>query len=114
MTPLVVPCEAGGASSWTQRTTLDRREYFLTFDWYQRDGHWRLSLALEDGTPVATGLVLVSTWPLLAGLASADRPAGELVVVDTQATGDVATADPGFSDLGTRYLLVYLAVEDVG
>ena len=49
-------------------------------------------------------IALVTARRLLRGVVDTRRPAGELVVVDTQWRNDL---DPGFSDLGSRFVLVY-------
>jgi hypothetical protein len=104
-----VPCKPSGQSHWTQRTALGGRDYVLTFDWSQRDGHWSLSVADQDEEPIASGLSLVTDWPLLRGVIDARRPPGELLVVDTLDERQ----DPGFADLGDRFLLVYAEPEDL-
>lgn len=99
-----IPCAPAGQSEWTQVTALDGRSYQLTFRWNQRDGHWLLDLADAAGTPIRSGMLLASAAVLLAGCRDARRPPGELVVVDSSGALDV---DPGFTDLGSRFLLGY-------
>ena len=101
--PVAIPCTPNGASLWTQRTSIGGRDYQLTFDWSQRDGHWRLDVADQDGNAIRTGIVLVTNRSLLRGMNDTRLPAGSLVVVDTLAQW----ADAGFSDLGSRFLLLY-------
>ena len=104
-----VPCTPDGASHWTQRTTLDGRDYLLTFDWNQRDGSWSLAVADQDGATRATGRRLSTGFPLLREVRDARRPPGELVVVDTLASDTREPEDPSFASLGARHVLVYLA-----
>jgi hypothetical protein len=98
-----VPCTPNGQARWTQRTAIAGRDYQLTFDWNQRTGHWSLSLADQDGSPIASGLQLVTNWPLLRTVLDTRCPPGLLVVIDTLDRGE----DPGFSDLGSRFVLAY-------
>lgn len=104
-----VPCTPDGASHWTQRSTLDGRDYLLTFDWNQRDGSWSLAVADQDGATIATGRRLSTGFPLLREVRDARRPPGELVVVDTLASDTREPEDPSFASLGARHALVYLA-----
>jgi len=103
-----VPCTPAGSSRWTQRTTLASRDYLLTFEWSQRDGAWRLSVADQDGVAIASGRRLSTGYPVLRGVLDARRPPGDLVVVDTMASDTRAPEDPTFSSLGPRHALVYL------
>lgn len=108
---LAIPCSPGRESRWTQRTELDGREYHLSFQWNARTGHWSLSVADQDGDPIASGLVLVAGMDLLAGSIDARRPAGALVVIDRLGQYDL---DPGFSDLGGRFVLGFLSNAELG
>lgn len=100
---VIVPCTPGGQSSWVQRTTLDGVDYLLTFQWSQRAGHWYLSLSDADSNPIASGRLITTSWRLLRGVNASNRPPGDFVCVDTLGDG----WDPGFSDLGDRFLLLY-------
>jgi len=105
-----IPCSPAGQPSWMQRTTIAGRDYQLTFQWVQRDGHWWFSLADQDGAPITSGVKLVTNWPLLRGVTDTRRPPGNLMVVDGTGVNDL---DPGFSDLGTRFLLMYADPSDL-
>ncbi len=100
-----IPCDPANAARWTQRTSLAGRDYQFDFDWNTRTGHWTLTLSDQDGSPIATGVVLVTGWRLLRTVIDPRRPPGDLVVIDTQGRNDL---DPGFSDLGSRFMLAYL------
>lgn len=108
--PSPIPCTPSGDATWTQRTALDGRDYLLTFDWSQREGHWRFTVADQDGVAIRSGLLLVAGLPLLLGTTDTRRPAGDVVCVDTTGASDV---DPGFSDLGTRFALVYFTAAEL-
>ena len=108
---LLVPCAPNGAALWTQRTPLDGTDYVLTFDWHQRVGRGVLHLADADGVPIRTGMVLNLGTALLGGSLDPRRPPGELVVVDATGARDV---DPGFGDLGSRFLLAYADRAELG
>lgn len=101
---LVVPTVPQGAASWIQRTSLDGVDFLLAFAWSQRDGHWRLDVLDADQGAIVSGRKLVTGEPLLRGVTDSRRPVGELVVVDTTGVNDL---DPGFLDLGARFVLAY-------
>ena len=108
--PTFIPCAPGGTASWTQQTALDGVVYQLTFDWFQRDGHWRFTLADVQGMAIRSGAVLVTGGSLLRGMVDTRRPAGEIVVIDMTGAEDL---DPGFNDLGSRFMLVYFTAADL-
>lgn len=108
---LLVPCTPGGDSSWTQTTALDGVDYVMRFDWLQRMGRWVLHLSDSSGVAIRTGMVLNIDALLLRGVTDPRRPRGELVVIDTTNTHD---ADPGFSDLGGRFVLLYADAAELG
>ncbi|MBK6532609.1 MAG: hypothetical protein IPN17_28235 [Deltaproteobacteria bacterium] len=107
----LVPCTPDGASRWTQTSALDGVNFVLTFDWNQRMGRWALSLADSRGVAIRSGMILNVDVPLLRGVVDTRRPRGELVVMDASGVGDL---DPGFSDLGSRFLLLYLDAAELG
>lgn len=106
----VVPCTPNGAARWSQRTALDGVDFTLAFRWSQRDGHWLLDIADAQGAAIRSGVALVPNINLLAGVIDARRPAGRLGVLDTTGALDV---DPGFADLGARFLLVYVTAAEL-
>lgn len=108
---LSIPCTPDGTAHWTQRTALDGADFGLAFDWNQRDGHWRLSISDASGVAIRSGIVLVVNEMLLRGVVDARRPPGELAVVDATDTNDT---DPGFSDLGARFKLIYATAAELG
>lgn len=108
---LSIPCTPDGTALWTQRTALDGTDFLLTFDWNQRAGLWMLSVADSDGAPIRSGVMLVTDAVVLRGVTDPRRPAGELIVVDGAALGDL---DPGFADLGVRFQLLYLDAAELG
>lgn len=106
----LVPCTPNGDASWSQRTALDGVDFTLAFRWSQRDGHWLLDVADAEGVAIRHGLALVPSVDLLAGVIDERRPAGKLAVLDTTGALD---ADPGFSDLGARFVLVYFTAAEL-
>ncbi len=108
---LSIPCTPNGTAHWTQRTALDGVDFNLSFDWNQRDGHWRLSIRDASGVAIRSGIVLVVNELLLRGVVDARRPAGELAVIDATDANDT---DPGFSDLGARFKLIYATAAELG
>lgn len=102
---VVVPAVPSDTPFWTQRTSLAGVEYVLSFAWNGRLGLWSLGLADVHGVDIATGLALVTNWPLLtrAGNRDARRPPGDLVVIDTLGQ----FTDPTYVSLGAQHLLLY-------
>jgi len=108
-----VPCDPQGQSRWSQITALDGVPFVLTFRWSQTDGHWGLDVADADGVAIVSGLTLTTLTPLLRGVISVRRPAGELIVVDTTGANDV---DPAYDDLGApgaRFVLMYVTAAEL-
>lgn len=106
MSVFQIPCVPAGASHWKQRTALDGTDYILVFEWLQRDGHWLLHVLDLQESPIASGLKLVTNWPLLRGVTDPRRPPGNLFVWDALGLDD----DPTFDGLGTRFVLAYASV----
>ena len=99
-----------GLPFYTQRVTLDGRDYNLRFAWNQRLERWYLDI--RDGADVSllVGLKLVTNWPLLLAYHHDERlPAGELVVM----TSLPDNSPPGYMDLGVglRCELTYLSYQ---
>ncbi len=46
--------------------SLESRKYILSFIWNDRDNSWRMSIKLDDQTPVVLGYKLVSSYPMMA------------------------------------------------
>jgi hypothetical protein len=109
MATFAIPCTPNGASEWTQRTQFDGAEYMLTFRWNQRNGHWTLSIADADETPLYDGLTLVTGVELIGQRTDVRTFPGYLLVADaTQSTLTGGDLDPGFDDLGSRFQLLYI------
>jgi len=105
--PHLIPLSPG-VPHYTQRTSLDGREYQLELQWNQREARWYLGLADEHGESIHR-CKLVLDWPLLRRVRGTRRPPGSLVAVD--ATGSMLP--PTLDDLGTRVQLVYVDVEEL-
>ena len=86
-----------GEPYYSLRTTLDGRDYNLSFSWNEREERWYMAIADEADVQLVAGLKLVCNWPLLRFYhANPALPPGELAVVALQ--NDVAP--PGLFDLG--------------
>jgi hypothetical protein len=90
---------------YTQRVTLDGREYQLRFDFAEREDRWYLSILDVTGNMLASGIKLVGDWPLVRTHLNPALPQGLLIAADFS---PLEGAPPGFSDLGRRVLLVYI------
>lgn len=118
---LVVPTTSA-FPDYTQRTSLDGREYILRFIFNEREQRWYLDFFDGDETPLALSLKLVANWNLLRRETDERLPPGELYAIDLSGTSnedvptDAGTAtllqiarDPGRDDLGAdgRVALMY-------
>lgn len=101
--PIEIPV-ATDTPLYTQRVTLDGIEYVLKFDWNDRENRWYLSLYDVSETPLATGIKIVSNWPLLRRFTSANMPPGSLMAADLSPQGGES---PMYADLGVRVKLLY-------
>lgn len=50
---------------YSYSVSLEGVTYSLEIRYYQRDNLWRMSLLLEDQTPIAQGIALVPEYPIL-------------------------------------------------
>ena len=88
----------------SHRVELDGSTYQLDLAWNGRAECWCLSLALEDGTPLVSGLALVSNAPILNRFKFREgMPAGELIAADL--TGKISCAN--YTQLGSEVELIY-------
>ena len=91
---------------------LDGVSYSLTWLWNGRDDHWYLSISLQDGTTVASGMRVVVGWDLLQSVSSLDAPPGELYFFDMSTDdGSNTGEDPRLDDLGARVEGFYVSSE---
>lgn len=88
---------------------LDGATYTLELRWNERAGAWSLTVRDVAETVLAAGLRLVVDVPLLARHTDARLPRGQFLCVDTQGEGGT----PGLTDLGTRFLLLYVPRADM-
>lgn len=90
-------------ADFSEQVDLDGTTFTLRFRWSERASNWHLDLSYVDGTPIASGLKLVTGWPLLWRSTHPLRPLGDLYVIDMQRRD----AEPNFDGLGTRWVLMY-------
>ena len=89
--------------NYTQVTTLDGRDYVLTFSYNARDLSWYLDIADQDEVMIAAGLRIVADWDLLKRCVDPRRPPGIIFANDLSGAG----LDPGPDDFGARVELLY-------
>ena len=92
-----------------QEFQLDGETFRLLARWNERIDSWIISLYESDGTPVAVGRRLTVGNFLFPWLVTENRPAGQLIAIDTK-DEDV---DPGHFDLGNRVVVAYLDIEEM-
>lgn len=104
MAILILPLRADGDPHYEFQTELERRTFGFVVRWNERAAAWFVSIKSADGVEVLSGIRLATGVPLLARFAIAARPAGELVLIDTEGKGE----EPSQLELGTRFLLAYV------
>jgi hypothetical protein len=104
--PLILPTQSDGSKHYSQRTTLDGRDFNLLFQYNDRQATWRLSVLDEEGSPIASGRRIVCNINLFRFIGHNPlAPPGELYAIDT--TDD--DSPPGVDELGIgkRVQLLY-------
>ena len=105
-----IPTDATGLLSfYSQVTTLDGSDFNLRFEWNSREQDWYIAIADQDDVAIVGFQKLVPEWRLLRRIVDPRRPPGELFLFDVSGKG----LKPGFTELGTRCLLVYVEAADV-
>lgn len=95
---------------FTQKTTLDGKDYVLSFAWNQRESRWYLTIYDHEDNVLQGAVKVIADFPLTRRIASSDTaPPGVLMAVDLTDAGDPPTRD----DLGSRVILVYYDAETV-
>lgn len=104
-TYLNIPTD-GGQKYFNLTVTLEGVDFLLTFYWSTRESCYRMTITDTSGDDLATGVKLVSGWPLLQKWATTGLPAGELIV---QSNGsDDGPAQLGQLGINAPWTLTYL------
>ncbi len=93
---------------YTERVTLDGRDYILRFDYAQREDRWFMSVDTPEGTTVRRGIKVTANYDVLKTCVHPDRPLGALLFLDVRRVNGAGEA-PGFQDMGRTVKLVYIA-----
>ncbi len=110
MTMVVIPTDLV-APFYTQTTSLDGVNYFLTFRYNTREQAYYLSIDSVDGAVnYAQGIKLVSNFPLLQSYG--DNPPGELMAVSFSPDDDSPARIGELGD-GQRVNLIYMEEADL-
>lgn len=105
MTIVRLPIDATD-SHFRFTTELDGITYGFEFRWNHRLEQWKMAVYDGDGKALAEGIAVVTGFSLLSRFRSyGTLPAGDLLAVDTAPSGP--PVDPGFADLGRRFVLYY-------
>lgn len=108
MATVVVPTRVD-LLEYRQQVRLDGVVFTMLFRFNDRDQSWYLDLLDSSESPIRNGIRLRTGTPMLRLIATAGRPAGELVPIDS--TG--ADTEPDGTNLGTGVPLVYVEELDV-
>lgn len=108
----IIPVFPDESPKWRQQMSLGEKTYELYFYWNTRQASWYMSIREGDGAPIVEGIRVVAEQLLLDGYKSRERllPEGDLLLVDQQ---NPPKNGIGFSELGKRYILVYLSEEEL-
>jgi hypothetical protein len=82
---------------------LEGKTYDLEFNWNDRGGFWTMDLNDELGSPIITGVRVITDYPLLSDYRVDGVPPGVFIAYDTGGE----SKDAGVDDFGTRVLLIY-------
>lgn len=96
---------------FTQQSDLDGVTYSFRFRWSERAACWHLDLRTLDDEPVLLSARLITAFPLLRRVVRANRPPGELFMLDL--TGQRRDCDT-LEDFGGRYGLFYVDADGFG
>lgn len=88
---------------------LDGENFRLACRWNERVDAWFVSLYDASGDAIALGRRLTVGNFLFPWLVGSNRPAGQLMALDTS-NEDV---DPAHADLGNRVIVTYLDAEEM-
>lgn len=102
--PLEIPI-ALDTPLYTERVTLDGREYLFRFDWNGRENRWYFSIGtVQPEAWLARGIKIVAEFPLTRRFTSEAMPPGSIIAHDfSNQKGE----PPAFQDLGRRVRLFY-------
>lgn len=95
---------SGITPNYVQSVDLDGATFTLTFHYRGRDDSWTVDIDDANNAAIIHGVKLVVGEPLLNGCVSLNRPAGELIVIDSSN----ADRDPGLADLQGNQPRVYI------
>jgi hypothetical protein len=104
MATTIIPMEdAADLGQFLFSVDLDGVNYQFDMRYNEREGFWYFNISDVDGNIIRSGVKVVSNWPLIRLLMDSNRPAGELITIDTR----YQPLDPGLSDLGIDVLFGY-------
>lgn len=109
MALLAIPTETDGTAFYSQRISLEGREYGIDLKYNTRSETWQFSLETESGEKLIEGKNITLGHNLLRRVASPDAPPGGLFAV---AQDDVLQR-PGLIELGDRVLLIYATSDEL-
>lgn len=108
--PVAIPI---GENDFTLSVSLEGQPFSMDFSWSERSLGWYCNIygigENAERIPVVTGKRLVHGWPITVGVPGIQRPAGEVVALDTSGQG----IDAAHDDLGTRVKVIYYTADEV-
>lgn len=108
MALLIIPItDAGVDGAFYFTSPLDGRNYQLSFQYNDREGFWYFDILDEEGTPIRSGLKVVSNFTIARLCQSIDRPPGDLMFLDTRPV----PSDAALAELGEEVVFAYESVD---
>lgn len=109
MTVEIIPIKnEDRAENFSISASLDGIKYKFIFKHNAREDRWYFDFIALDGTVLRAGIKCVVNYALLFYWAAAEKPGGNISIVNTGAN----PTDPGFTELGLESLLSYLPEVD--
>ncbi len=92
------------------RVDLDGIDYQLQFQFNSREGFWYYNLLDAERNILRAGIKVVSNFPMLRLYRDVEnRPAGELISIDTR----ISPQDPGLADLNVSSIFSYADADEL-
>lgn len=107
---LVIPLQATRSGASSVRVRIDGVLLEVQCTWMQRTEEWRIDVLSSSGEVLVAGALAVPGTALWSGASSPGLPPGVVLCVDLGGRGE----PPGIEDLGSRVVLVYATVADLG
>ena len=108
-TAIIIPItDAALVGAFNMSAVLGSEIFTFQFQYNDREGCWYFDLLDDQQTMIRAGIKAVINFPLLFTISSTNRPAGELIFIDTRTPTGQSDPAANLTDLGTNVVLVYV------